>query len=158
MTDPSELRIQVSRQAGTVVTRQGKELALEAFLHAGSDLHPGAETLLDRLNHPAERFLPCRIGGLDDGELLSLEQVAYVVPAEPAPELESMTELGAHRELTRLELVTGEVLEGELVYLAPAQRRRLSDLFNYPTEPFLLMIVDDGHRYVHRDAVVRVRL
>lgn len=152
----SHLRLEVERSPVTLALLDGQRLEVEVFLHRGSDRHPGAETLLDRLNDPREHFLPCRRG--DREELIHLAHLAYVELAGPAPELEDMDQLGADHEEVELLLASGEVLEGELVYLAPASRRRISDLLNHPEEPFLLLAGPRASRYVHRAAVVRVRL
>lgn len=158
MTDrgDAELRVAVGRSPVTVVLLDGTRIEVEVFLHEGSDRHPGAETLLERLNNPDERFLPCYRE--DHEELVHLERVAYVELPGPAPEVEDMDELGADHEAVELLLTSGESLEGELIYLAPSHRRRISDLLNHPDEPFLLLVGPDRSRYLHRAAIVRVRL
>jgi hypothetical protein len=154
-TENDELRIDVAREPGRVVTRAGHKFLAEVFVHQSSDLHPGSETLLDRLNHPRERFLPCRVGGRD--ELLHLDQLAMIEQDDPPPELTALDELNAFHEGMEMELVTGQTLRGELVYLAPSGRSRISDLLNHPTDRFLLTITGEVYRYVHLGAVVRVR-
>lgn len=151
-----ELRIEVGREPVRVVTRGGAKFLAEVFVHRVSDLHPGAETLLDRLNHPQERFLPCRVAGRE--ELLHLPQIAMIEQDGEAPELQALEELDALHVNAEVELVTGQILRGELVYLAPSQRSRISDLLNHPTDAFVLMTTGEMCRYVHRGAIVRVRL
>lgn len=153
--DLAELRLEMAREPVRVVTRGGAKFLAEVFVHEASDLHPGAETLLDRLNHPQERFLPCRVG--DREELVHLDQLAMIEQDTEPPELAALDELNALREETEMELVTGQTLRGELVYLAPSQRSRISDLLNHPTDRFLLTHTGGVYRYVHRGAVVRVR-
>jgi|GEM_PF-938577 len=150
-----ELRIEVARQPVRVVTRGGAKFLAEVFVHRASDLHPGAETLLDRLNHPQERFLPCRVAGRD--ELIHLAQLAMIEQDGQIPELQALDDLGALHEPAEVELVTGQTLRGDIVYLAPSQRSRISDLLNHPTDTFVLMITGEICRYVHRGAIVRVR-
>lgn len=151
----AELRLEVAREPVRVVTRGGAKFLAEVFVHQASDLHPGAETLLDRLNHPHERFLPCRVGGRD--ELLHLDQMAMIEQDNAPPELSALDELNAYHEEMEMELVTGQILRGELVYLAPSERSRISDLLNHPTDRFLLTVTGAVYRYVHRGAIVRVR-
>lgn len=153
--ETSELQIEVARESVRVVTRGGAKFLAEVYVHQASDLHPGTETLLDRLNHPHERFLPCRVGGRK--ELLHLAQIAMIEQDAKPPELEALDDLGAQHEAAEVELVTGQVLRGDLVYLAPAERRRISDLLNQPKDTFLLMTIGETTRYVHRGAIVRVR-
>lgn len=151
----SELQIEVAREPVRVVTRAGNKFLAEAYVHRASALHPGAETLLDRLNHPQERFLPCRVGGRE--ELIHLEQVAMIEQDREPPEMIALRELGAHPEAVEIDLVTGHTLRGEVIYLAPAGRSRISDLLNHPTDTFLLMITGEMIRLVHRGAILRVR-
>jgi len=150
-----ELRIEVEPASVRVVTRGALKFLAEVFLHRASDLHPGAETLLDRLNHPSERFLPCRVGGRE--ELIHLAHVAMIELEGEAPEIARLNELNARHVPVELDLVTGQTLRGEVVYLAPSQRSRVSDLLNHPTDKFLLMTTGEISRYVHRDSVVRAR-
>lgn len=151
----TELRIEVAREPVRVVTRAGAKFLAEVFVHQASDLHPGAETLLDRLNHPQDRFLPCQVGGRE--ELLHLDQLAMIEQDTEPPELAHLDELNAFHGGMEMELVTGQVLRGEIVYLAPSERSRISDLLNHPTDRFLLTITGTVYRYVHRGAIVRVR-
>jgi hypothetical protein len=52
--------------------------------------------------------------------------------------------------------MTGEVLEEELLALAPPERCRLSDILNRG-ETFVPLAAPGRTLYVHRDAMARIR-
>jgi len=53
-------------------------------------------------------------------------------------------------------LSTGDALSGEVVYVMPAGRPRVSDVLNAPDQQFLLLVEPGRCHYVNRKAVVRV--
>lgn len=152
---PTPLSVEVTRLPILLVTLGGERFEVEVFLHSGSDLHPGPETLGDRLNHPDGRFLPCECNGRV--ELFNRGRVAYVEHAGELPETARLDEVGAERVAAEIVLVSGETLTGELLYLLPHERRRVSDLFNRSERSFLLLTGAETTRYVNREAILRVR-
>ncbi len=112
------------------------------------------ETLGTRLNESGDAFLPLE---LDSGvELVRLASVIYFECPPDLSEIEGLRAIGAQTEPVEIELVTGELARGDLLCLAPPNRRRLSDLLN-ASDPFLLLVDASRALYVSRDAIARVR-
>jgi hypothetical protein len=160
MTEPQDtgdpqLQLAVEPLPVRVVDVAGESFAAEVFLRLASDRHEGPETLEDRLNDPSSRFLPCRVA--ERTILLHLATVAYLEHDGVLPEAEHLRSIGARPHPVELVLISGEELAGDMIYLLPSERSRLSDLFNQPGPPFLLMTEGNVTRYVSRDAVSRVR-
>lgn len=112
------------------------------------------ETLGARLNESGDDFLPLETElGV---ELVRLASVVYFECPPDLPEVAGLRAVGAQDEPVEVELVTGELARGDLLCLAPPNRRRLSDLLN-ASDPFLLVVDADRALYVNRDAIARVR-
>lgn len=112
------------------------------------------ESVGGRLNDPELRFAPFSVHGTV--ELIRLDAVACLEYAGVLPEVERLLATGARRETVVVELMTGEVIRGEIVAHAPPERARLSDVLN-GSERFLPMLSDDRTLYVNRDAIATVR-
>lgn len=133
--------------------------AVAGCLHLRDTPSPSGERegLGARLNESRAPFLPLSPAGPGRSlELVNRATVAYVEHTGWLPEVARLRELGAAVHRVEIELTTGEALHGELLALAPPDRRRLSDLLNRG-EAFLTLV--DGGRtlFIHRDAVARVR-
>ncbi len=113
------------------------------------------ETLDDRLNDLSTSFLPAEVDG--KMEMLHLSWIHYVELDAELPEIARLDQLGAMRENVAIRLVSGEELRGEVIYILPPERRRLSDLLNSRDWRFLLLVGDGKAYYVNRDAVASVR-
>jgi len=113
------------------------------------------ETLADRLNDRSTSFLPAEVEG--ETEMLHLPWIRYVELDPGLLEIEKLDQLGAMRERVTIRLVSGDELSGEVIYILPPERRRLSDLLNAQDWRFLLLAGDDKAYYVNRDAVASVR-
>jgi hypothetical protein len=112
------------------------------------------ETLGDRLEEPGVRFLPVEVEGAI--EFLQLASIAYFEYEGALPEMSRLADMGAWREAVEITLSNGNPLSGDLVYLLPPERRRVSDLLN--DRGRFVLLVDDTHaRYVNRNAIERVR-
>ena len=151
-----DLTVQVERVAATVVDRKGRSSELAFFLHTVSPHLFATETVFERLNDPDCRFLPCEIGGRT--ELIRLSSLSYVEVHGLAPEIERLEEIGAVRTRVELELDCGDSLAGELVYEAPPNADRVSDLLNRRATRFLLLVSGERTLFVRRDAIARVHL
>lgn len=151
-----ELAVAVAPVGVRVSDGQGRCFDAEIFLHEEGERRAGRETLEDRLNDPDGRFLPCRIDG--EMQILHLDRLAWMELDGVAPEVARRQEMEARRTAVELVLTTGEHLEGDLVYLLPEARSRPSDVLNRSDAPFLVLLASDATRYVHRSAVLRVRL
>lgn len=147
--------LEVRRLAVRLVAFDGEARGVDLFLRSGSERRPGAERLGDRLNDPATLFLASDADG--EVELVQLAWVAYVDCGAALPEADEMIAEGASRATVELELVSGEMLAGELLYELPAARSRVLDLLNSPTTRFILMRCAERWLYVQRGAVVRAR-
>lgn len=137
-----------------LVTVAGTELRGQLFLHAAADLGGRLQTISGRLAEGA-RFLPLSVDG--KVELVRADWIAYLEVAGATAEIVELEEIGASRAAAELELVTGETLGGDLLYLLPPGGNRVSDLLNAPAPDFLLLAGGGVTRYVRRDALARVR-
>lgn len=151
-----DLTLQVERVEASIVDRKGRSSDVVLFLHTVSPHLFATETVADRLNDPDSRFLPAEVGGRT--ELLRLGSLSYVEVPGLAPEIERLDEIGAVHARVELELDCGQRLDGELIYEAPPETQRVSDLLNSRSTRFLLLASGGRTLFVHRDAVARVRL
>ena len=142
--------------AASIVDRKGRSSELVFFLHTVSPHLFATETVADRLNDREIRFLPCEAEGRT--ELIRLSSVSYVEIHGLAPEIERLEEIGAVRRKVELDLDCGDSLAGELIYEAPPNTDRVSDLLNSRATRFLLLAIGARTLFVRRDAVARVRL
>lgn len=151
-----DLTLQVERLAASIVDRKGRTNELIFFLHTGSPHHFATETVFERLNDPETRFLPCEFE--HHTELVRLSSLSYVEMHGRAPELERLEEIGAVRKRVELELDCGDTLAGELIYEAPLNADRVSDLLNSRAPRFLLLVSGERTLFIRRDAIARVHL
>jgi hypothetical protein len=151
-----DLTIQVERVAASVVDKKGRTSEIVFFLHTVSRHLFATETVADRLNDPETRFLPCEVEG--SIELIRLGSISYVELHGLAPEFERLQEIGAVHSNVELELDCGDSLVGELIYEAPPNADRVSDLLNSRATRFMLLVSGKRTLLVRRDAVARVRL
>jgi hypothetical protein len=114
----------------------------------------GRETLEERLNDPATKFLPCKID--ERVELLNLSKISHIRVFGPLPEAELKEQLGAIRQPARVTMQSGYTLVGDFLYIQPSARSRLSDLLNFSNERFLLFLAPNAALYLHRESIVRV--
>ena len=114
----------------------------------------GESTLFELLNQPDLRFLACR--GEGENLWLNLEWIAWVELAQPDAEVAFHVAAGARRLAATVELVTGETLTGEVVFLPATPAGGLAELLA-GGERFLLVGDDEGLRLVHRAAIARLR-
>lgn len=139
-----------------LVLRNGTELRGDLFLHATADEAGRTETVGARLAAEGAHFLPLAADGRV--QLIRTNWIAYLEVAGTPPEIAELEEIGASRATVALELVTGETLCGDLLYLPPSGTNRVSDVLNAPGPKFLLLVVGGLTRYVQRDALARVQL
>lgn len=107
-----------------------------------------------RLNDPDIRFVPFSIHG--QVELVRLDALACVEHAGELPEIRRLLETGACREEVSIELMTGEMIRGELVAHAPPERARLSDVLNQ-RDRFVPVLSGGSSLYVNRESIATVR-
>lgn len=150
-----DLTLQVERVAATVVDSRGRSSDLVFFLHTVSPHLFSMETVADRLNEPEARFLPGEVAGRT--ELVRLSSLSYVEIHGLPPEMQRLEEIGAVHCQVEMELDSGDLLAGELVYEAPPTTDRVSDLLNSRAPRFLLLAIGDRTLFVRRDAIARVR-
>jgi hypothetical protein len=140
--------------ATRVVSFSGDTRDVDVFLGPALHRHYETETLGERLNSDGLRFLPVADG--EKVELLQLDYIADVQLEGVAPEVERLDGIGAAHKAVTVHLSTGKTIQGELVYVMPKERPRVSDVLNSPTHQFLLLVEPGRCHYVNRKAVVRV--
>jgi hypothetical protein len=143
-----------ARVATRVVSLSGDVRDVDVFLGPAVHRHCETETLGERLNAEGLRFLPVASG--EKIELLQLDYIADVQLEGIAPEVERLDDIGASRQSVTVHLSTGDMLKGDLVYIMPKGRPRVSDVLNSPEHQFLLLVEAGRSHYVNRKAVVRV--
>ena len=144
----------LARLATRVVSLNGDTRDLDVFLGPAVHRHCETETLGERLNAEGLRFLPVASG--EKVELLQLDYIADVQLEGIAPEVSRLDDIGASRKAVTVHLSTGDMLRGDLVYVMPKERPRVSDVLNSPGNQFLLLVEADRSHYLNRKAVVRV--
>jgi hypothetical protein len=143
-----------ARVTTRVVSLLGEARDLDVFLGPALHRQFETETLGERLNSEGLRFLPVAAG--EKVELLQLDYIAEVQLDGVAPEVERLDDVGALRTAVTVHLSTGDMLKGDLVYIMPKERHRVSDVLNSPDHHFLLLVEPGRCHYVNRKAVVRV--
>jgi len=118
-----------------------------------ADAHP--ESVANRLNEVGTRFLPFEIE--DKATLVKLSSIAAVELLEEPPEVSFLEQVGGARATVEVVLRTGRHLEGELLYEAPEDRRRVLDLLNTTDQRFVLMFSGERYYLIQRDAIDQVR-
>lgn len=152
-----EVDLAVPVQSATFIFRtvDGKSFEGTLSLHLNAENHPGAETVLDRLNDP-NLFLPLRVPG--DLPVVFLNKIHIVrvdasleegTPADPEHAAETNT------QPIKVQLVNGEQLQGTVRIEGPSGRRRLSDFLN--TQPsFLPLVGPERLHLLHKRFIVRI--
>ena len=148
--------MQMQKAPVRLVLLNGTELRGDLFLHATADEAGRTETIGARLGAEGACFLPLAHEGRV--QLIRTNWIAYLEVAGTPPEIAELEEIGANRATVALELVTGETLCGDLLYLPPPGTNRVSDVLNATGPKFLLLVVGGLTRYVQRDALARVQL
>lgn len=122
---------------------------------------PGAVVRADRVR-VAElldrdpRFLPARDEETGGQVTLGIRAVAWIgVPLERSQEILDDEDLFEHRRDVQIELVDGALLEGELMYSAPASSTRVVDVLNTGRR-FLPLWLADRVLFVNKSMVRRV--
>jgi hypothetical protein len=137
-----------------VVSLSGDTRELDVFLGAAHHRHYDTETLAERLNADGLEFLPVAAG--EKFELLRLDYIADVQIDGVDPEVELLDKMGAARSAVTVHLSSGDTLKGDMVYVMPRERPRVSDVLNCPEQQFFLVVEPGRSHYVNRKAVVRV--
>lgn len=147
-------RVAVSDFSACMVLLNGDCFETSFYLRLSSAYGYGRETLGERLNEPATRFLACKVD--EEVQLVQLSSIAYILVRGTLPEAEYREHVGGSRQRATITLRTGEVMPGEFLSILPPNRSRVSDLLNSPEERFLLFLTEGMSLYVNRDAIVRV--
>ena|SRR5579863_180778 len=143
-----------ARVTTRVVSLSGDARNVDVFLGPAVHRHYEMESLGERLNAEGLRFLPVASG--EKVELLQLDYIADVQLEGIAPEVERLDDIGAAHKAVTVHLSTGAMLKGDLVYIMPKEKPRVSDVLNSPRHQFLLLVEAGRSHYVNRKAVVRV--
>ncbi len=147
-------RIEISRIQVTLVSTRGGRQRVDVFLRVKHAHAHERESLGDRLNDPETLFIPLEIE--ERMELFAISSITYIEVSRELPEVDRIASLGGWREPATVVLNDGHALEGDLVYLLPHGRQRVSDLLNHGRQ-FILLYDGECSRYINRDAITRVR-
>ncbi len=148
----SEYALAVRRRPARLAGFDGSSADAVLFLRAASARGPRGETVHERLNALDGDFLPCEMDG--EVALVNLSWIAYVEVATTAGDGD---EPGTRRARVELDLVSGERIAGELVFVARPGRARVSDLLNAASDRFVRLAAPGTERHVRRSAILRVR-
>ena len=126
------------------------------FLSPDTPVHPGPQTILERLN-ARDRVIPFARAG--DGEILLLccESLQWVAPGEKLDSslLCPPTWFVTREERVRLRFIDGGEVEGLLRIELPAEHTRASDFLNSP-EDFFPLVTSGGILLVNKRRVLDV--
>jgi hypothetical protein len=147
-------RLPTSGVTARIVPIDGPELEAVFFLRERGAQGRTLETLGERLSEPRATFVPVEVEGVI--QFVNLAAIAYVEHFGDLHELARLADMGAWRASVEIALTSGLVLLGDLVYLLPPERRRVTDLLN-EDERFVLLVDDTHCRYINRAAIARVR-
>lgn len=150
-----DLAVPVQSATFTFWIVDGKPFEGSLSLHLNAETHPGAETVLDRLNGP-DLFIPLRVSGDLPVVFLNKLQIVQVddsheegTPADPEHSADANT------EHVKVQLFNGDQLEGIVRIDGPSGRRRLSDFLN--TLPaFLPLVGPERLHLLHKRFIVRI--
>ena len=148
--------VQVHRIQARLIDYRGETVNAVFIVPAISDETFEVEGMLQRLNDPEGRFLPCEIE--DQVELVQVERIAYVEFHKRLPSLARLEEVGARKAQVSLRLANDESVSGTLYYEAPEIRQRVSDLLNSDRPRFLVLVSPGVVRLVNRSAIYRARV
>jgi hypothetical protein len=124
-------------------------------LHLNAETHPGAETVLDRLNGP-NLFLPLRVPGDLPVVFLNKIQIVRVdAPYEGGTPVDPEHEAETNTQAIKVQLINGEQLQGTVRIDGPSGRRRLSDFLNAQPS-FLPLVGPERLHLLHKRFIVRI--
>ena len=148
------LRLEVDQLRATLLTVSGETMDAMLYVHRREGSPAAPERVRRRLNNPDTAFLPCEAN--DESRLLQVDRIAYVAFADGVSDGALDGESGAARTELTVQLVTGESLQGTLVY-HPKSGDRASDVLNSGADRFLLLLTDLGVTYVNHRAIEQIR-
>jgi len=135
----------------------GRKQSVTIYLSSVAQTHAGPETVEEALNHE-RAFMPVRDQDSGDAFLVRRSAIRLVTHLlDPSETLRRVEDAG-FVDLVKLELDTGEMVEGTLATILPPDRARLSDFFNFTNAQFIPVEVADGVSYVNRDFISMVWL
>jgi hypothetical protein len=129
------MRIPVDRVTARLSLHDGKQLEVALFLPIGEDV-------VEIFNKP-EPFLPVAT----DKKVLLMARSAIAAIAVPGAKLVSSDDLPTERQMALVHLRNGQVVEGELRWIAPPGRRRTADLLN-ENAPCVVVHAAAGMTYI----------
>ncbi len=130
----------------------GRKESVTIYLDTVSETHAGPETVAEALNRE-RAFLPVRSRETQETFLVRRSAIRRVADNHDPSKTLSHDENVGFVDLVRLELDSGESIEGTLATVLPPDRSRLSDFFNFTDAQFIAVEVIDGVNYVNRDYI-----
>ena len=127
--DPT-LRVPTHTVRVAVAFPGGAAREAELFAPVGDVPRPARARVAELLERD-QLFLPARDASTGEVQALGARAIVWISgPLARSGELLGDDELFEHRRDVRIELVDGSLLEGELLYSAPAPRARVVDVLN----------------------------
>lgn len=137
---------------------QGRKLAGDIFLHAGSGAHTGDESIADLMNDDAP-FFPMRVTA-EAGEMLLVAKhhvhFMFVPPLGADERIATERESAVCLDVT-LELDDGQELAGALYAELPPGKKRTLDFLNAPGDAFVVLVQKDRDCLVNRAKIQLLR-
>jgi hypothetical protein len=136
-------------------TVDGASIEGTLSLHLNAANHPGAETVLDRLNDP-NPFLPLRVPG--DPPVVFLNKIRILrvdVSHEEVTPVDPERADDTNIQPIKVKLINGEQLHGTVRIDGPSGRRRLSDFLNTPLA-FLPLVGPKSLHLLHKRFIARI--
>ncbi|MBN2122859.1 MAG: hypothetical protein JW821_01080 [Deltaproteobacteria bacterium] len=138
------MNIQKNRRRAVLHESNGSRREVCFFLRQFAETHSGRELAIDLFNSKAG-FVTCEDVGQGDFFFVNKSRLLYVEPEERDLLEETLL---FPRIAVEVEMIDGEVLQGEFCIELPPERSRLSDFLNF-TPQFLYLVREGG-----RDAIL----
>ena len=127
------MKVDKFRNKAAIMLGDGKKLEVNFFLSYHSAMHSGSETIFDVLNSKA-LFIPLEDTQTSEVIFVAKGQLMYVELLDR----EVVSSLYLRELQIQVELLNGEVIEGEILIDMPQTKPRLSDFLNLPHEVLYL--------------------
>ena len=146
------MKIEKFKHKATILTSTGGRLDVNLFLGASSETHTGYELFVDVINSESI-FIPMEDIFADEILLIGKSQIMGVELAgrNLMPET-----LEAPRMSVLIELVNGEILEGDFYIEMPPDKSRLSDYLNF-TPQFIYLCRDPTDFILNKAYILSVK-
>ena len=146
------MKVEKFKHKATILTSTGGRLDVNLFLGESSETHTGYELFVDVLNSDSI-FIPMEDVFADEILLIGKSQIMGVELAERNLMPET---LEAPQMPVLIELVNGEMLEGDFYIEMPPDKSRLSDFLNF-TPQFIYLCRDSTDFILNKAYILSVK-